>query len=260
MRCNNCGFENESGIKICVKCGQPLTEQAVMGYGNNYGNSFLDQEEPRVTRLQNEGALDSSSPRKTVLQNGNSEENVHSTRIQSICPRCHYPMIGDYCGSCGYIVKREDIVEDVELSDREPTVKCKSCGKELSLAFRFCPDCGAEVDRATINPFAQTTEPAPPAHLCTLTLLREEDGVLYEGETREFGGDTVQLNRDNTDPGNRSITSKEQAVLTYEDDGWTILNRSDYGSTMVAAGRKIILQPGDIILLGNRRFRFDVKH
>ena len=64
------------------------------------------------------------------------------------------------------------------------------------------------------------------------------------------------LNRANTDPNNQSITSKEQAVLTFEDGAWYLEDRSDQKTTYVHAGRKTRLESGDIIILGNRRFEF----
>jgi len=70
-----------------------------------------------------------------------------------------------------------------------------------------------------------------------------------------FSGEEIILNRDNTDEGNMTITSKEQAVLTYENKKWYLQDRSEQKTTFVT--EKIELKPGDIIVLGNRRFEFD---
>ena len=65
------------------------------------------------------------------------------------------------------------------------------------------------------------------------------------------------LNRDNTDPGNTTITSQVQAELVFEDGAWYICDKSAQQTTYVHAGRKTRLEKGDIIILGNRRFEFN---
>lgn len=258
MRCNNCGYENDPNVRNCVKCGQVLSDGSVMGYGryyDGYGNS-----ENRQTRIQNGNPL-YVSLKKTVVQGGEWENQKKPTVIQATCPRCHYPMNGDYCANCGFEVQSEKPSAVKEHVIPQFTCKCQNCGKEVSYEFRYCPDCGTEIEKKTINPFDHKVESKPeiPKHQCTLTLLDEAEGKLMDGDIKEYSGDSIILNRDNTEPGNLPITSQEQAELTFEDNEWRIQNRSGYGATMVAASRKISLQSGDIILLGNRRFRFNIK-
>ena len=64
------------------------------------------------------------------------------------------------------------------------------------------------------------------------------------------------LNRSNTDEENMTITSKEQAVLIYENKKWYIQDKSEQKTTFVYTSDKIELKPGDVIVLGNRRFEF----
>lgn len=73
----------------------------------------------------------------------------------------------------------------------------------------------------------------------------------------KFEGDSVSLNRFNTDRTNKTITSKEQARVVNVDGKWFIEDHSDMKSTFVRAGRPIELHSGDMILLGDRVFRFD---
>ena len=143
-------------------------------------------------------------------------------------------------------------------------IKCNNCGEEVSYSFRYCPNCGCEIEKRTINPFERKSEvkeieQQQPQHHCSLTLIIDKEGEIEDGDIKNYCGEDIALNRENTEPGNFTITSNEQARLTFEDDKWMIQNRSDYGSTMLAANRKLHLESGDIILLGNRRFRFDDK-
>ena len=91
---------------------------------------------------------------------------------------------------------------------------------------------------------------------CRLSLIRI---VNAEAVTSPlvFSGEEIILNRDKTDEGNMTITSKEQAVLTYENKKWYLQDRSEQKTTFVYTTEKIELKPGDIIVLGNRRFEFD---
>lgn len=72
-----------------------------------------------------------------------------------------------------------------------------------------------------------------------------------------YEGHEVKLNRSNTDRTNKTITSKEQARLVNIDNRWYIEDHSDMKSTFVRASRPIELHSGDVILLGDRLFRFD---
>jgi len=232
-----------------------------MGYRDNHGRSLYSDGELGQTKLQPDCMQQGALLKKTTLQRNGWEKLEKQTRVQPTCPRCHYPMIGNFCANCAYEKPAESPSVDnhKDLAVERLTCKCQNCGKEVAFSFRFCPDCGTEIEKRTINPFNinEVSKLEESKHQCSLTLLNEVEGDLKDGEIKEYTGNSIILTRDNTESGNRTI-SKEHAELVYEDEGWTILNRSGYGATMVAANRKISLQSGDIILLGNRRFRFNV--
>lgn len=73
----------------------------------------------------------------------------------------------------------------------------------------------------------------------------------------EYEGKSIILNRENTEVSNRTITSKEQAEIVFEDGHWYLLDRSELRTTFIQANRKIEIIPDDIIVLGDRRFKFE---
>jgi hypothetical protein len=54
-----------------------------------------------------------------------------------------------------------------------------------------------------------------------------------------------------------TITSKLQAVVVLENGEWYITDESQLGSTYIQVVRKRKLQKGDVIVFGNKKFRFD---
>jgi RNA polymerase subunit RPABC4/transcription elongation factor Spt4 len=146
---------------------------------------------------------------------------------------------------------------------------CKKCGYPIAPGFRVCPNCGEPVASSAQAPVPPVAPPAgrqrpgtinpwetpQDSHFCTLKAVAwQNEQVGYQPVS--YSGDQIVLNRANTDPNNQSITSKEQAVLTFEDGAWYLEDRSDQKTTYVHAGRKTRLESGDIIILGNRRFEF----
>jgi hypothetical protein len=74
-----------------------------------------------------------------------------------------------------------------------------------------------------------------------------------------FEGNRVIINRDNIDPSNNTITGKEQAEITKINDQWVIVNKSDLKTTYFQINRSLIINDGDIIVVGDRRFMFKIK-
>lgn len=284
MRCNNCGWDNVPGATTCIKCGHPLNVEN--GYGGNaYHNpapqqSYGGQQQmPRPTVIGAMGAQE-PAPRPTVIgATGMQAPPPRPTRIGNApqgagpapsvggtreCPNCGYPVVGNFnsCPNCGTPVasapaakpKPQSVnLADLGIPDR---VKCDKCGEEVSVEFSFCPKCGEKIHLPTVR--AIRHKPTPKPKHCSLTLIPEEDENIPE-QKKDYEGSSVILTRENTEPDNRTITSKEQAELCFEDDKWFIINKSEYGSTYIEANRKFEIQPGDIIVLGDRRFRFEAE-
>ena len=82
----------------------------------------------------------------------------------------------------------------------------------------------------------------------------EEDKVV-------FTNDSVTLNRDNLDPGNKTITSKSQATITQINGRWYLVNNSELKSTFVQVSdeEQVELKDGMTILFGNTGFIFETK-
>lgn len=69
-------------------------------------------------------------------------------------------------------------------------------------------------------------------------------------------GDEVELYRGNTDPANNTISRDMQARLTFSDGKWSIEDCSALRTTFIRPSRKMELQDGDVIVMGNREFIF----
>lgn len=144
--------------------------------------------------------------------------------------------------------------------------KCSNCGYLYSPDMDKCPNCGNL--RQNVHPLREQKEKSVPLagtinpwskpqdrKMCSLTPVAWEDETDTPGQNR-YSGDRIVLNRENTDPRNNTITSKEQALLTYEDGIWYLEDKSSQQTTYLHVSRKMKLEDGDIVILGNRRFLF----
>lgn len=240
MRCKNCGWENPENLDKCEKCHADL----------------------EISKTRNPTEKDSNRMRNTI-----SEKVVfESAKLESVpktCPQCGYPLGegSSSCPNCNHIIQ--------PVSRQENELRCSYCGEILNSDSRFCHSCGksvterepsssqSRIQRAAFgtvwggpiaNGVSQTT-------FCTLRPIAwNGEEVKYSPIT--YSGEYIILNRSNTDPNNNTITSKEQAVLTYQDGEWYLENLSEMKTTFIRVGKKIKLSSGDIIVMGNREFEF----
>lgn len=256
------------------------------------------EQQPRPTVINSQPA-ETPVPRPTRIVNGPiQQEQMKSTVVQtpSNCPHCGYPVMGNFtsCPNCGAEIapKPTTIQNPAAKAPAEPApaapaatpvaapatiavgaakaglaelgldehVKCDKCGAEVSIDFTFCPKCGERIHLPTIRAIRHkpTPAPEPPKPKCHLTLIPEEEEQM-EPVTNDYEGASVILTRENTEANNRTITSKEQAELICEDGKWFLLNKSELGSTYLEANRKLELQQGDVIVMGDRRFKFEAE-
>ena len=256
MRCKNCGWPNKPNETVCVKCGSPLeTESATSGYDDTY--------EP-----QSNVHHDGDGLKKTVMETDafgghmiETPDNLMEpmpTVSEVTCPKCGYPMRADAmkCPNCNFAVNGNQDTRPLNANtngyQRRPTRMAEAPEETQEAAPRVIPKTGKF--RGTINPYMMNIPEAPSFVLKPLQRMNERKPV--ESVELELEGGEVVLTRDNTEPGNPSITSKAQAVVSNSDGHWYIENCSEQKTTFVLAYNKIELHDGDIILLGNRMFEF----
>ena len=267
-RCKNCGWPNDDSSMTCQKCGSSL-------------DGAMPAPTSTLRQSSNGGSDSGESLRRTVSENqfftdDRPEKFVEATKTyKKQCPNCHYQIREgmNNCPNCG-----ASLTEPVGGGAPEHKgKKCPNCGKQNPAGSKFCCQCGANFDApaqapvnppmaapipgagnfvgargGTVNPWMQPSTGA----FCTLKPIAwEGENVQYQ--PLSFSGKSIMLNRANTDPNNQSITSAEQAELTFEDGEWFIIDKSVMHTTYVMAGRKLKLQKGDTIILGNRLFEFN---
>lgn len=239
MRCKNCGWENPDGQTKCEKCNGILNE----------ASSALNPTTPVSDRM-----------RSTVAE-GVIFNDVTPGAVPKTCPKCGYPVsdTSTSCPNCNYELQPAPTAIQ--------STKCKCCGADVVPTAKFCASCGSPISDNAPQPRniqrssmgtvmgGPIVGPASVNIFCTLKPIAwQGEEVNYNPIT--YSGDTIILNRANTDANNHSITSREQAVLTCEDGEWYLENRSDLRTTFLRVNGKVKLTNGDIIVLGNREFEF----
>lgn len=218
MKCQFCGTVNQSDREKCKQCGRPLSKNA-----NDEMNMIMNENNDKPTNRQPERVF---NPKATVRE---TDVNVDvAVKNLEVCPECGYELADGVCSSCGYGTKKEGEMRAEQVSRVAVNV------------------------RKTMRPVRQGEKNC----VFALVPISEETG-MPEGEILNYKGESIVLNRDNTDPKNKTITSQEQAVVTFENGKWFIEDHSEYKTTFVQAARKMELQKGDLILLGTQLYRIE---
>lgn len=192
----------------------------------------------------------------------NSGETSSQTEGETVCPQCSYPLIKGtkVCPNCNTSFEKRKYTENTgsqthsfQLQDVKICIKCQCQNPSGAL---FCSNCGSQLSgsKETVNPWNGVNS----ASMFSLEILLPIDGQTTDNKIF-FSGDKVALNRANTEPQNQTITSKTQAIISKEGDKWYIQDESDLLTTFVQAAHKLEIHTGDVILLGNRKFRFEEK-
>lgn len=106
----------------------------------------------------------------------------------------------------------------------------------------------------TVPPWMQMQ--IPQTRFCKLIPMENMPNERHLPGEIELQGDSIELNRDNLEPSNNTISQKTQAILVFEDGQWYIEDKSSYQTTYIHAAGKTPIKSGDVILMGNRRFTF----
>lgn len=274
MRCKNCGWPNKPGLTTCSKCNAPLTEaskpqpvQPTEMIHDDFPDLPMPGAVPPPPTRQPQGQINLNG---TVLESDifPDQAPVHapapaptpapapvrneSPAAEHQCPKCGYPLRPDAikCPNCRSLVGAPAPASATPAPEAPEAPKPSMQRQATVGVFDAVGKVDANIT-GTINPLVQRIVPE-----FALT-LQPRDGEKINTTPLEFEGDSVSLNRNNVEPANNSITSKEQAVIYYEDGKWYIEDRSAFKTTFVQAGHKTELHNGDTILMGSRMMTFN---
>lgn len=248
MRCKNCGWPNKPNETNCVKCHAPLVADDAEDTLPQVNNMSGEQLGKTVMEEQVFGPTPQSEP---TPREERSYAPKQPTVASQQCPKCGYPVRPgtDKCPNCKFDLNHQN---QTVPEYREEKPQRESNGAISShRPTRMNSGEGAKF-RGTVNPYMMNMELDPTFELKPLKRVNER----HEYEEQEYEGKEVVLNRDNTEPNNSSITSRQQAVVTRIDGKWYIEDKSEQKTTFVQAAKQTELHDGDIILLGNRLFEF----
>jgi len=224
IRCGFCGWDNPEGAEVCEKCHKPLQKVE----SESLSSAPISDKSQATRRIDQN---DISVLKATINEHPLSSQGENGEDVD-LCPECGYELENGICSNCGYkeTLRLED--DQVDVLEKPSDVDKKATrrpGRKEKKENKKC--------RFVLTPFSEDGEP--------------------EGDLIDYSGTCVSLNRGNTDPDNSTITSQVQAVLTNIDGKWYVEDRSELKTTFVRAARRIELQNGDLILLGNQLYRFD---
>lgn len=249
MKCKNCGTNNDQRAIKCSSCNAPLDGSMII-------DRSVEVMESVDHNCKNCGTRNSSSSIKCSNCNAplagtnivstedysevKTEEHSISTSIissdQKICDTCGYPntSMGADCVHCNGSLKRDDLNGS---KAEEP----KNASQQIDPSM-------------TINPWLIEEESETGFLLCSLD--ESEDN---ETSNLDFDEDHIELKRSNLDSKNKTITSDVQAVIEKDGDQWFLSNKSSLQTTFIRVDNKRALAEGDVILFGNKLFRFQIK-
>ena len=239
LKCRNCNApldgsmvsESKSkvipGQVVCKNCktANPIDALKCMNCNAPLDGSMAIQHDKGKIPKEKPGKIDKSTT--AIHQN---------TDKQRICPHCSYPNQATAltCVRCRTSLN----IDKAPVSRSEVEPKSKPAKNKETMGL-------------TVNPWAEKPVIPDKYHLIPL-----KSDFTTSGEPIHLKEGSNNLNRANLDPGNTSITSSSQAVIKQDGGKWILEDTSSMMTTFVKVNGATELNDGDIILMGNKLFRF----
>lgn len=219
MRCNNCGWDNSSNAVKCEKCNTPM--QGVKDEQPSFVNN------PNTNSSSLDKTIKGASPIVPFIDSPEEFPSINQNMENLDCPDCGYP-------------------------NPAGTKNCLQCKKALNVQGNPIQneDNNYHSRMKTQTPWSQKNK-----NKFILTELKNDNNF---GNSIEFSGEQTILNRANTIQNNQTITSKEQALVEFKDGKWYLSDKSALRTTFVCSKNPVEIQKGDIIMLGDTRFEFNM--
>lgn len=298
MICKFCGLNNADDAAFCSRCGSPLqhTQQPASNFSSQ-PVSDEDKKTVRMNKSSEQTAqpmnqrvckcgypilpgmqecplchtpvmdVDDNAKKTIVVNNSVPPTIKEETVNRRTIPDEEFSAAKKtetFVGSQQVAKRTESCVESQqEIKRTEPSVYTSQPESNVKKTERFVSPSQSDgyVSKKTVNIYQQPPKPRPVEELPHFTLepIKRDDEMMFILEKRAFDTAEVVLNRQNTDPENSSITSRQQAIMSFEDGKWYIEDRSSFKTTFIRVTKKTELQEGDIIVLGDRAFKFSKK-
>lgn len=255
MRCDYCGWINTDDSKRCVKCNQILPEAPV------------SPQQPNLTQIV------TPNPDKT-------EESTNNPC--SFCPSCGYPTATNatVCPACNTQISNNDSI----VPDTKATIRVvPSIGQDAVMQTPGNSNFAAQMKQTVRDGAAAIAATVATSSSCTneelknvvRDLVAEEQLKKNKSEHNKgctitsldgFNGShnsigiqngTTILKRADIDIENYAIDENQHVEFECIDGQWYIQNLSANNNTYICIKRKMQLENGDIIIIGNRRFIFN---
>jgi hypothetical protein len=117
---------------------------------------------------------------------------------------------------------------------------------------------GVDSGKSPVNP-SKTVRRVVPAATSDYRLVPISLADESEGKPIPIPDKGIVLDRELLDPANNSISRNGHARLTLVNGEWWLENQSPARTTYVQVGDRVRLKKGDVILLGDRLFRFEAE-
>lgn len=261
LRCSNCGFDNQDNAQTCLKCSTRLTpNNQVSDTPKIERKDFGGTIQGRQPEGRNESPVfGDGSESLEVFREATNNEILPETTITCPSPDCGFVNLGDRttCIKCHQPLIHQDMLP-VKETGIEKVEEKKETG-------------GNGTFSGTIDPYRIRKSEERNCFLGIVPTAREEQDILselgplgrrnYPGllANRKFScieEEKINLNRENLDPSNNTISSHTQAELSFEEGKWYLVDKSAHKTTFLLVAEKTELKDGDVILMGDRRIIF----
>lgn len=282
MICKFCGLDNNDDAAFCSRCGTPLKDNRPSAAAPAAAPASPVVDDDKKTMRMSHNAKEPVSN----VGVGKCQCGYPILPGMQVCPKCHTPLNGqskspvsngDDAKKTMVIDRQKQQVEQAEAPVNRRTIPDSEIGLPKQTERISAPDDmessakkterfvapvqqDGNISKKTVN-IHQIPQPQPEPepevrpHF-TLEILRRDDERAQVSDMKEFDETPVVLNRQNTEPENNSITSRQQAMISFENGKWYIEDKSTFKTTFIRVTKKTELEDGDIIVLGNREFKF----
>ncbi len=244
-RCNNCGWTNNDNPARCGKCNHLLANVISEPETKENNADKPEGSEPLLSQtLMGKQASDDFLDKQNLIYC--SECGYPNRKDLKNCLRCNHPIPDNEQNSSLADKPEPDADNDAKVSTQETTDK-----EDKAITVVETPgNKGSDFDPTkTYDPYRMPKQVT--FHLEPMVDDGKENKVLIE-----FKGNNVPVNRESLEPGNKTITSKTQAEIIFDNGVFLLTDKSQQQTTFLQVNKPTKIKNGDIILMGNRKFKF----